>query len=568
MKKVLFLLVIVAASFIACEDKDDQGNTVIPKCTVITFDANGGIGSMADQSISENTSAALTANTFTRTGYTFAGWAVSSTGAKEYDDKADYRAGAGENSVTLYAQWTEILFTTVTFNANGGTGTMADQVIPENTSADLTANAFARAEYTFAGWNTQTDRSGTSYSDGASYTAGAGSNSVTLYAIWMAISGLSSNVTFDANGGSGEQTAPVTAISGQAMPTITAQAPVYEKYNTPEQFMPLISCNNTLNRKTQNICGGYEKRYFAGYFDAKNSGIKYYNADLSSARNWDKAEDTVLYAQWQTVWEKYNITGQTTDDFVAYFVDTPPTIDGNGNDQAWEKAQWQPICYQWMYQTSPFFPVTDAADFSGRFKMVWTADRLYILGELIDDIVSVSRLSTPTTSPEKDDCFELFIDEDASGGARSNNNNLFAYHISFYNANGNESGTHNVLDYVNGALPASQLRNHHLNYKIGRDDVNHKYTWEIEMKVYNSSYPVIEPATPPADNLVTLTDGKRMGFAAAYCDSDKDAHGESQTATNERNHFIGSMYVSGDNDEARDQGYRNASVYAKLYLVK
>ena len=64
---------------------------------------------------------------------------------------------------------------TVTFDANGGTGTMA----PETGSAPaaLTANAFARTGYSFAGWNTAADGSGTAYADTASYPFSA---SVTL----------------------------------------------------------------------------------------------------------------------------------------------------------------------------------------------------------------------------------------------------------------------------------------------------------------------------------------------------------------------------------------------------
>jgi uncharacterized repeat protein (TIGR02543 family) len=71
---------------------------------------------------------------------------------------------------------------TITFDANGGTGTMA----PETGSAPaaLTANAFTRTGYTFAGWNTAADGSGTPYADMASYPFNA---SVTLYAQWTAL---------------------------------------------------------------------------------------------------------------------------------------------------------------------------------------------------------------------------------------------------------------------------------------------------------------------------------------------------------------------------------------------
>jgi LPXTG-motif cell wall-anchored protein/uncharacterized repeat protein (TIGR02543 family) len=79
---------------------------VAPSSTV-TFNANGGSGAMADQTASSAT--ALTTNAFTRSGYTFAGWATSPTGTVAYADAASYTFGS---SVTLYAVWTPVLATT------------------------------------------------------------------------------------------------------------------------------------------------------------------------------------------------------------------------------------------------------------------------------------------------------------------------------------------------------------------------------------------------------------------------------------------------------------------------
>jgi len=249
------------------------------------------------------------------------------------------------------------------------------------------------------------------------------------------------------------------------------------------------------------------------------------------------------------------------DDFFAYFVDTPPVIDGVGDDAAWAGAQWQPIKYEWMNTPPQFSPVKSPQDFSGRFKVVWTADRLYILAEITDDIISTTRLSTPYTNPENDDCLELFIDENASGDVRAEDggNNFFTYHISF--------GGVNAADYIGGSNnitndPTTRiengmiLRNSHLNYKIGKNEAAHTYTWEIEMKVYDNTYPLrSSPDTAP----VTLTEGKVMGFAAAYCDAD---------AKNTREHFIGSMFVAGSTDNERNVAYRDSTDYAKLHLAR
>lgn len=67
----------------------------------------------------------------------------------------------------------------VTFDANGGTGTMTTQ--SGSAAAALTANAFTRSGYSFSGWNTAADGTGTAYADGASYAFTA---NATLYAQW------------------------------------------------------------------------------------------------------------------------------------------------------------------------------------------------------------------------------------------------------------------------------------------------------------------------------------------------------------------------------------------------
>ena len=76
---------------------------------------------------------------------------------------------------------------TISFNANGGTGTMDMQKIDAGQSANLTANTFTRTDYVFTGWNTEPDGSGTSYSNQANYTAPASEDNkiVVLYAQWM-----------------------------------------------------------------------------------------------------------------------------------------------------------------------------------------------------------------------------------------------------------------------------------------------------------------------------------------------------------------------------------------------
>jgi uncharacterized repeat protein (TIGR02543 family) len=160
----------------------------------VTFNANGGTGTMAVETNSAST--ALTANSFTRTGYTFTGWNTVATGTgTAYANSAVYPFTA---NTTLYAQWkANPVSHTVTFNANSGTGTMTTE--SSSTSATLTANSFTRTGYTFSGWNTAAKGTGTAYANGATYPFTA---NTTLYAQWTKVAA-SHTVTFNANSGTG-----------------------------------------------------------------------------------------------------------------------------------------------------------------------------------------------------------------------------------------------------------------------------------------------------------------------------------------------------------------------------
>ncbi len=172
--------------------------TVAPSFTV-TFNGNGSTsGTMANET--NNSSTALTANSYLRTGYTFTGWNTVAGGTgTAYADGATYPFTA---STTLYAQWSAAPMVTVTFNGNGSTsGSMAPQT--NNFPTALTANGFSKTGYVFSAWTT-TPSGGSSYANGASYPFSA---SITLYAQWSvpvvippapASSGFS--VIFDGNG--------------------------------------------------------------------------------------------------------------------------------------------------------------------------------------------------------------------------------------------------------------------------------------------------------------------------------------------------------------------------------
>ncbi|NLC25596.1 MAG: InlB B-repeat-containing protein [Fastidiosipila sp.] len=71
---------------------------------------------------------------------------------------------------------------TVSYNANGGTGMIANQYKYYGDTITLSiGTGLSRENYTFIGWNTEADGTGTDYSAGASYSINA---SLTLYARW------------------------------------------------------------------------------------------------------------------------------------------------------------------------------------------------------------------------------------------------------------------------------------------------------------------------------------------------------------------------------------------------
>jgi pilin isopeptide linkage protein/uncharacterized repeat protein (TIGR02543 family) len=81
--------------------------------------------------------------------------------------------------------WAKTIYT-IDFNANGGSGSMADQTSVEGASVALPANTFYRPAYDFIGWNTSADGTGTSYENGATITP---KENITLYAQWKQKSG-------------------------------------------------------------------------------------------------------------------------------------------------------------------------------------------------------------------------------------------------------------------------------------------------------------------------------------------------------------------------------------------
>ena len=103
--------------------------------------------------------------------YTFTGWSPEVVVAEE--------------DATYTAQYsaTARVFYTITFNANGGEGSMEPQRFEVGVDTALNTNAFTRESYNFIGWNTAADGSGATYADEGAILELTGD--ITLYAQWQ-----------------------------------------------------------------------------------------------------------------------------------------------------------------------------------------------------------------------------------------------------------------------------------------------------------------------------------------------------------------------------------------------
>ena len=105
-------------------------------------------------------------------------------------NKMKYNANNNNPIFSCYSSADNNLFVfkkayTVTYDANGGTGTMTDTNSPYFGGSTVTvqSNSFTRKGYTFNGWNTKANGSGTPYAAGATFDI---SENTTLYAQWVA----------------------------------------------------------------------------------------------------------------------------------------------------------------------------------------------------------------------------------------------------------------------------------------------------------------------------------------------------------------------------------------------
>jgi len=244
-----------------------------PYNVTVSFNSNGGSAVSPMNVLSGNVYGTLPMTT--KAGYEFDGW---------YSDNALTIKVTNTSTVvptashTLYAKWKEIgagspgggtvtpppppTTVTVSFNSNGGSAVTPITVTSGSTYGTLPTPT--KSGYMFEGW----------YKDEGCTIKAMASDVVTsdhtLYANWTS-SGYT--VTLDRQGGTNGDTS-VTATYGSAMPSIAVPNKTYYTFE------------------------GY-------YTETNGGGIQYYNADGSSAINWDKTSDTTLYAKWTGI--KYTV---------------------------------------------------------------------------------------------------------------------------------------------------------------------------------------------------------------------------------------------------------------------
>lgn len=212
----------------------------------------------------------------------------------------------------------------------------------------------------------------------------------------------------------------------------------------------------------------------------------------------------------------------------------PVVVDGSASDAVWSKTDWHPISKVWI----PYNGKMAAGDFAGKFKAAWDSDYLYVLVEVIDNLISDDH-ANPLQNWWDDDCVEVFLDEDRSKGYHETNNNAFAYHVSTKYDAIDEDASGKGVNYKN-------------NLKVIMDTIGtNTYLWEMAIKVYNSKFVVSNPEA----SRVILTPKKLMGFSIAYCDNDE---------TTSRENFIGSMDMT---QATANDNYKTADYFGSMLLV-
>lgn len=219
-------------------------------------------------------------------------------------------------------------------------------------------------------------------------------------------------------------------------------------------------------------------------------------------------------------------------EYRAPYAADKPVVDGVADETVWSGASWQSLEHKWLG------PDYSASDFKGRYKVVWTEQRIYILAEITDDIL-IDTHRDPLVQYWDDDCLEIFLDEDFSGGNHQFNHNAFAYHMSLDNQ---------AIDIGTDQKPRSYSDHVESQWKQRGNSL----VWEVSIRVYDDTY--VDGGTN--NTPVPLAAGKILGLMLAYCDND---------GSDIRENFVGSEAVPVG---PTDRGWIDAGLFGKLILTK
>ena len=254
----------------------------------VTYNANAGNdasvkGIPTSQSKTANVDITLSSDVPTRNGYTFLGWNTQADGnGTAYAAGATYTHDQDGGTVTLYAQWTPWKHV-LHYNKNVPTSSTSQTV--SNMPVDQTKTfgqlmtisnlVPTRKGYTFAGWYTQSNGTGTKYNPGSNYAADQNGGTVNLYAKWTP---WTYNIKYDQNVKSTSSSKTVTDMPNAQ--TKTQEIDVTLSSMTPKR-------------------NGY---IFAGWSTSANGSVEYkqgsrFTKDLDS-----NGASITLYAVW-TPWK-------------------------------------------------------------------------------------------------------------------------------------------------------------------------------------------------------------------------------------------------------------------------
>jgi uncharacterized repeat protein (TIGR02543 family) len=191
----------------------------------VTYDGNGNTGGAVPIDVNnyvEGQTVVVLGNTgnLTNAGYSFSGWNTKADGSgTRYTQSQTFTMGAA--NMTLYAVWTTNPVYTLTYDGNGNTGgsvPIFSTTYEQGQTVTVLGNTgnLVKTGYSFSGWNTNADGSGTTYTQSQTFTMGAAD--VTLYAIWTAIP--TYTVTYSGNGNTSGNV-PVDSTNYQQGQTVT-----------------------------------------------------------------------------------------------------------------------------------------------------------------------------------------------------------------------------------------------------------------------------------------------------------------------------------------------------------